>query len=159
MIVRPATAHDAIAIAAIWNREIRDGVSTFNSIEKSAQDVATLISARPEAFLVGGIDGLVIGFATFSEFRGGFGYTHTGEHTIYLKTSARGQGAGRTLMSALEQSARNAGLHVLVAGIGSENLTGIAFHKAMGFVETGRMPETGRKFDRWMDLVLMQKIL
>lgn len=159
MIVRPATTEDADVIAAIWNHEIRDGVSTFNSHEKSIQEVAALIGARIGAFLVGEINGLVVGFATFSEFRGGVGYAQSGEHTIYLKTVARGQGAGRKLLSALEQSAREAGLHVLVAGIGGENLAGIAFHKAMGFVETGRMPETGRKFGRWMDLVLMQKIL
>lgn len=159
MIVRPASPKDAIAIAAIWNREIRDGVSTFNAIEKSAQDVATLVSSRPEAFFVSDIEGLVVGFATYSGFRSGVGYAQSGEHTIYLKAVARGQGIGRAMMSALEQSGRNAGLHVLVAGIGGENQSGIAFHQAMGFVETGRLPEVGRKFDRWMDLVLMQKIL
>jgi phosphinothricin acetyltransferase len=62
-------------------------------------------------------------------------------------------------MTRLEEVARAADMHVLVAGVSGENLGAIAFHRAIGFAEVARMPEVGRKFGRWMDLVLLQKIL
>ncbi len=158
MILRDATTADAEAIAAIWNREIRDGVSTFNSIEKELGAIKAAIASEV-VFLVAEDAGAVVGFATFGPFRGGPGYALTMEHTIYLAEEARGKGAGRALMAKLEVEAKARGVHVLVAGVGSENSGGIAFHTAMGFVEVARMPEVGRKFDRWMDLVLLQKLL
>lgn len=159
MIIRAATAQDAPSVAAIWNHEIREDVSTFNSIEKSETEISALISDRPDTFLVAEMGGQALGFATYSQFRGGIGYLHSMEHTVYLSPSARGQGAGRALMSELESIARKNNVHALIAGIGGENIAGIAFHTAIGFSETGRLPEVGHKFGRWMDLVLMQKNL
>ncbi|WP_235871403.1 GNAT family N-acetyltransferase [Shimia sediminis] len=159
MNIRPAVDADALAIAAIWNSEIRQGVSTFNAVEKTTAEVQALIAARAGAFFVAENDGQPLGFATYSQFRGGVGYAHSMEHTVYLAAAARGQGVGRKLMAHLEKAARNKGVHVLVAGIGGENTAAIAFHAALGYAETGRLPQVGRKFDRWMDLVLMQKIL
>jgi len=158
VILRAATAADAGAIAAIWNREIRDGVSTFNTVEKELGALKAAIASEG-VFLVAEEASEVVGFATFGPFRGGPGYAQTMEHTVYLAESARGKGAGRALMAALETAAKERGVHVLVAGVGGENSAGIAFHKAMGFAEVGRMPEVGRKFERWMDLVLLQKRL
>ncbi|MBE1292795.1 MAG: GNAT family N-acetyltransferase [Rhodobacteraceae bacterium] len=158
MILRDATSADAGAIAAIWNREIRDGVSTFNTVEKDLGALKAAI-ASDAVYVVAELDREVVGFATFGPFRGGSGYVHTMEHTIYLDEAARGKGVGRKLMAALEAEAQDRNVHVLVAGVGGENSAGIAFHKAMGFVEVGRMPEVGRKFERWMDLVLLQKRL
>ena len=63
------------------------------------------------------------------------------------------------MVAVLETAAKERGVRVLVAGVGGENSAGIAFRKAMGFVEVGRMPEVGRKFERWIDLVLLQKRL
>ncbi len=158
MIIRDAEAADAGAIAAIWNHEIRDGVSTFNTIEKELGALKATLASEA-VFLVAEEAGEVLGFATFGPFRGGPGYARTMEHTIYLQDAARGKGIGRALMDALEVRARAAGVHVLVAGVGGENSAGIAFHTRIGFVEVARMPEVGRKFDRWMDLVLLQKML
>lgn len=158
MIVRDAIGADAGAIAKIWNREIRDGVSTFNTIEKELGTLQAAIASEAVFKVVEDADG-VLGFATFGPFRGGPGYVHSMEHSIYLAEDARGKGVGRRLMTALESEARARDIHVLVAGVGSENAAGIAFHTRLGFVEVGRMPQIGRKFDRWMDLVLLQKML
>jgi phosphinothricin acetyltransferase len=62
-------------------------------------------------------------------------------------------------MEALFAQARLAGIHALFAGVSAENDPGIAFHARLGFREVGRLPEAGRKFDRWLTLVLMQKML
>lgn len=159
MNIRPAEPGDAAAIAAIWNAEIRDGISTFNSQEKSLAEVEALIDKRRGACLVAEEAGAVLGFATYDQFRGGIGYARTMEHTVYLSADARGKGVGRTLMATLEQGAREAGVHSLIAGVGGENAAGVAFHEALGYREVGRLPEVGFKFGRSMDLVLLQKIL
>lgn len=159
MILRPAQAQDAAAIAAIWNAEIRDGVSTFNSVEKTLAEVEDMIATRADAVQVAYADEVFLGFVTFSPFRGGIGYQYCAEHTVYLTPEARGRGVGRALMTRCEDVAHRKGLKVLVAGISGENTAGLEFHAACGFVETGRMPDIAFKFDRWMTLVLMQKKL
>ena len=158
MIIRAATPQDAEAIAAIWTPQIEQSVVTFNSQPYSPQDVAEMIANRP-CFLVLEIADALCGFACYTQFRGGIGYRHTVEHTIILAPLASGQGAGRALMAAVMDHARAADMHVLVAGVCAENTAGVAFHRALGFEQLAVLPEVGRKFGRWMDLVLLQKRL
>jgi L-amino acid N-acyltransferase YncA len=158
VIVRTATSADAASIAAIWNPQILETVVTFNSVPKSYHDVAAMIAQRP-CFLVLEIDQKLAGFASYDQFRGGIGYAHTMEHTIIFAAEASGRGAGRALMRALMDHARAADVHTLWAGVSAENSAGVAFHSALGFETVAVLPEVGRKFDRWMDLVLMQKRL
>ncbi|MEX5727269.1 L-amino acid N-acyltransferase YncA [Rhodovulum iodosum] len=162
MRVRAAGPGDAAAVAAIWNQVIRDTLITFNSVEKHVAEVAGLIAARQAAgqgFFVGEREGAVAGFATYGQFRAGAGYVHAMEHTVLLAPAARGRGLGRALMAALEAHAAAAGAHVMVAGISAANPGAVAFHAALGYAEAGRMAEVGRKAGRWLDLVLMQKVL
>lgn len=161
-MIRPARPGDGAAIAAFWNPVIRDTAATFNPVTKSGPDIDAMIAERQAAghgFLVGLVAGEIAGFASYAQFRGGLGYAHTMEHTIILAPSARGHGLGRALMAALEDHARAAGVHSLFAGVSAENSDGRAFHAAIGYTEIAVLPQVGRKFGRWMDLVLMQKIL
>ena len=157
-MIRPATAADAPAIAAFWNPMIRNTVVTFNPVEKTPAEIATMIATR-EAFLVADDGGEILGFATYSQFRGGLGYAFAQEHTIILAPAGQGRGLGRALMDALADTARAHGHHILMAGVSGSNPAGIAFHAALGFAEVGRVAEAGWKFGRWHDLVLMQKML
>lgn len=162
MILRPALANDAAAVAAIWNPVIRDTAATFTTQEKTAESLAADFATRAaegKLFLLAEEAGAVLGFATYFQFRNGPGYARTMEHSIILSPAARGRGVGRALMAGLEDHARAAGVHSLWAGVSSENPAGVAFHAAIGFSEIARLPEVGYKFGRWMDLVLMQKIL
>jgi phosphinothricin acetyltransferase len=156
-LIRPARDTDAEAIATIWNAIIRDTALTFTSVEKDPARLAAQIADQP--FLVAEAKGEVRGFATYAPFRSGPGYARTMEHSIHVADGARGAGLGRALMAACEAHARAAGTHSLIAGISGENGGGIAFHAALGFREVGRLPQVGRKFERWHDLVLMQKFL
>jgi phosphinothricin acetyltransferase len=81
------------------------------------------------------------------------------EHSVVLAPEARGAGLGRALMHALEEHARAAGVHCLIAGVSAENPSGLRFHGAIGFEEVARLPEVGFKNGRFLDLVLMQKML
>lgn len=162
MSIRPATPDDAEAIAAIWNPFIRDTAITFNSVEKTVRGLADDIEAKAldgKGFFVAKVDGSVAGFATYGQFRGGVGYARTMEHTVILHDRAHGRGVGRALMTAIEDQARVTGVHSMFAGVSAENPAAVAFHKAVGYVEMARLPQVGYKFGRWMDLVLLQKML
>ena len=156
-MIRRACATDAPAIAAIWNHIIRDTVATFTTVEKDPAAIADTMDTHP--FWVAGMAGAVAGFATCFQFRAGPGYAHTMEHSVHITPAAQGKGLGRALMGAVEHHARAAGGHSLFAGISGENAGGIAFHSALGFAHTARLPQVGWKFGRWHDLVLMQKFL
>lgn len=162
MILRPAGAEDHPAILALWNPVIRATTITFTSEEKTAEGLGAMIAARRAAgheFLVAERGGAVLGLATYSQFRAGDGYRHALEHTILLAEAARGQGVGRALMVRLEDHARAGGGHLLIAGVSGENAAGLAFHRRIGFDTLAVIPEAGRKFGRWLDLVLMMKRL
>lgn len=159
MRIRPAGTADSAEIAAIWNPVIRDTAATFTTALKTEAGLQADILARAGAFFVAEDAGAFLGFATYFQFRGGPGYARTMEHSVILGPEARGRGVGRALMSALEDHARAAGVHGLWAGVSSENPAGVAFHEAIGFQKVAVLPEVGYKFDRWMDLILLQKFL
>ncbi|WP_134680119.1 GNAT family N-acetyltransferase [Paracoccus ravus] len=160
--IRPATPEDLPAILGFWNPLIRETTITFSSEEKTLDGLTLMIASRRAAgreFFVAEADGEVLGLATYDQFRGGNGYVHAMEHTIVLAEGARGKGLGRALMQAVEDHARAAGGHTMVAGVSGENEPGVGFHLALGYEPVGRLPQSGRKFGRWLDLVLLQKIL
>lgn len=162
MQIRDAQPSDAPAIAAIWNPIIRDTVVTFNPAQRSAEEIAAMITDRQHAgyaFLVAEEGAALLGFASYSQFRAGLGYARTMEHTINLAPEARGRGLGSLLLGALEAHATGAGCHVMVGAITSGNLASIAFHARQGYTEVGRMPQVGWKFGQYHDLTLMQKVL
>jgi len=161
-LIRQATAADAPAIARIWEPVIRETTITFSDEVKSPAAVAALVAERAAAgfpFLLAEAGGEPLGFASYAQFRGGNGYARCMEHTIILAPVARGQGTGRRLMTAIEAHAAARGAHSLWAGVSGENAAGIAFHAALGYAHAATLRETGFKFGRWLDLVLMVKYL
>lgn len=159
MIIRPAQADDAAALCDIANAIIRDTLITFTTQQHTMADMGAKISNRDAPFLVAELAGQVAGFARFGPFRSGPGYGFVKEHTIQLAPPARGQGAGRALMQALEQVAQQDGVRALVAGISGANPGAVAFHAKLGFVQVAHMPGVGYKQGQWLDLILMQKSL
>lgn len=162
MMLRPAEAGDRQAILALWNPIVTGTTITFSSHEKTDETLAAMIAGRRAAgqeFFVALDDGKLAGFATYAQFRGGNGYAHAMEHTIILAEAARGRGVGRALMDKVECHARAGGAHTLFAAVSAENSGGVAFHTALGFRTLTLIPEAGRKFERWLDLVLMMKML
>lgn len=160
--ILPATSDHHAAISAIWMPVIRDTTAIFHTDERSPARVSEIIAARRDAgkeFWVA-LDGETVqGFASYDRFRSGDGYDHTMEHSIFLTPEAQGRGVGRALMDVLEAHALSQGVRVMVAAIDADNTAAQAFHAALGYAVTGRMPGVGRKFGRWLDLVLMQKLL
>lgn len=161
-MIRAFSDGDAAAIVGFWNPIVRDTGVTFTSALKTPAEMVAYVAARRAAgreVFVAEVAGQVAGFAGYDQFRPSDGYLHSMEHTVILGPAARGQGLGRALMRAVEDHARAAGAHVMIAAISGENPAAVAFHAAIGYAEAGRLPQVGRKLGRWMDLVLMQKLL
>lgn len=162
MQIRPAHPSDSRVIAEIWNDMIENTPNTFTTTLKTPDGIAADITARQAAglgFFVVCDDMGVAGFATYFQFRGGPGYARTMEHSIVLEPRVHGTGAGRALMAHLCDHARDGGVHSMWAGVSGENPAGVAFHDRIGFQHIATLPQVGYKFGRWMDLVLMQKML
>ena len=163
--IRPATSDDLPAIRVLFNVLIPTTTVAFRDHLASEDELRDWFAAQTEhahPVLVADLDDEVVGYTTWASFRGGErfpGYRHTAELTIHVRAEAHGRGVGRALLEALVDEAARRDIHVLVAGIDADNDASIAFHAALGFVEVARMPEVGRKFDRWLDLVLMQRIV
>jgi L-amino acid N-acyltransferase YncA len=160
--IRVATARDCQSIVDIWNWYIRETALTFTSDLKSVSTLEqTMVSkaAAAEPFLCAVLDDVVVGFATYGSFRSGPGYKHTVEHSLYVSRACCGCGIGKALLSALETYASAAGVRVIVGGISSVNERALAFYTRMGYEQAGRMADVGRKFEQWLALVLMQRVL
>jgi phosphinothricin acetyltransferase len=104
--------------------------------------------------------GGLIGFAAFSDFRNGWdGFRHTVEHSVHVRADARGRGVGQTLVGTLIDQAQALGKHVLVASVDADNEPSLRMHEKLGFVRVGLLPQVGCKFGRWLDMVLLQRVL
>lgn len=161
-IVRAATEHDVPAIADILNEAIVHTLATWMHRPFSLEDRYEWFSVRRAQdfpILVADVDGTVAGYSTFGPFRAYDGYARTVEHSVYIHKDFRRRGLGRALMLPLIEAGRARGDHVMVGAIGLPNDASVALHAELGFVEVGRMPEVGWKFDAWRDLLLMQKVL
>ena len=164
-VIRDAEARDVAATLAIYNELIPTTTVAWTDLPTTLEArIAWTAHQQARSFpvLVAEHDGVVVGVASFSDFRDTAqweGYRFSVEHSIHVRGDQRGQGIGRELLGALIARARVQGVHVMVGAIDSENLGSLAFHERMGFVEVARMPETGFKFGRWLDLVLVQRII
>lgn len=159
-VLRDTVPSDLSAITAIYADEVLHGTATF---ELTPPDVAEMASRQAAVraldlpWLTAELDGQVVGYAYLAPFRLRPAYRYCVELSVYLAPEARGRGVGRALMEALIARARARGLRHLIGVIGdSANAGSIALHKATGFREAGVWRETGWKFERWIDVVLMQ---
>ncbi|MFD0986288.1 GNAT family N-acetyltransferase [Methyloligella solikamskensis] len=160
--IRDATERDLSSILRILNEAIETTTASWDHDKSTPERCTDWFEQRRQkgfpVLVAEGADG-VIGFASFGIFRPFQGFLHTAEHSIYVASEARRQGAGRALMEELIQRARALQMHVLVAGIEAGNAASLALHQQAGFEVVGRLPQVGRKFDRWLDLVFMQRFL
>ena len=163
--IRPATTADAEAISDLYNALIATDTVAWTEVAESVDQRRAWIAAqheRGEPVLVADDDGDVVGFVSYGEFRDATkwpGYRFTVEHTVHVRQDTWGRGVGRALMEELCMLARANGKHVMVGGIDGANEASLRFHERLGFVEVARMPQIGWKFDRWLDLVLVQRVL
>ena len=158
--VRPATAADLPGAAAIYDEQVRTGISTFD-LEPPPVSYWEhhLASTDPGDHFLVAEDGGVGGFAYSSAYPPRPGYRLTRETSVYLSERARGQGLGRRMYDDLLGRVRADGIHVALALIALPNPASVALHEACGFEHLGTMREVGWKFDRWLDTAWYQLFL
>ncbi|MEN3348872.1 MAG: L-amino acid N-acyltransferase [Bradyrhizobium sp.] len=162
MVIRPATEQDIPTITAIYNEAIANSNAVWTEKQVSEAERLAWLKARQALgypVLVAAHGPSVLGYGTFSDFRAWPGYRYSVEHSIYIHTDHRGRGLGRRIIGELIAAATALGKHVLIAGIDGGNQASLRLHAQAGFIEVARMPEIGRKFGRWLDLVFMQRVL
>jgi len=159
--VRAATEQDLPGLAAIYDEQVRTGISTFDLEPPPASYWARRLGSEEpgEHVLVDAEEGEVLGFATSSSYRPRPVYRLTRETSVYLAEHARGQGRGRRLYDDLLARLVGDEMHVALALIAVPNAASVALHERCGFQHLGTMREVGRKFDRWLDTAWYQRML
>ncbi|HEX4057831.1 MAG TPA: GNAT family N-acetyltransferase [Galbitalea sp.] len=158
MIIRDAVDADLDAILAIHNHAILHSTAiwveqTVDRAEREAWFAERRRQGQP--VLVAEEDGLVVGFASYSQWRPRPGYRHTVEDSVYIAGTHHARGIGRALVARLIEHAKAAGHHVMLADIETSNSASIALHKSMGFVDAGQLNEIGTKFGNWLSLTIL----
>jgi phosphinothricin acetyltransferase len=163
ILIRPSTPNDLDALTSIYAWNVAHGTGTFE-IEaperKEFERRRAEVLARGLPWLVLERAGIVLGYAYANQFRPRPAYRFCLEDSVYLAPEAVGQGFGRMLLAELLARCEAAGARQMLAVIGdSANAGSVGVHRALGFMPTGTIKAAGRKFDRWLDVVIMQKTL
>ena len=163
LLIRPSTPADLPAITAIYAEAVLHGTGTFeldppDDTEMARRRDDVLCKGLP--WLVAESAGQVLGYAYANHFRPRRAYRFCLEDSIYLHPDARGRGVGRLLLTELVGRCEAAGARQMLAVIGdAANAGSIGVHAALGFEHTGVLKAAGWKFDRWLDVILMQRVL
>ncbi len=161
--IRPSTDSDVAAVTAIYAHHVLHGTGTFEITPPTEDDMATRrddVLSKALPYLVLEDNEGVAGFAYCNWFKPRPAYRFSAEDSIYLAERATGKGYGRLLLQELMAQAERAGIRKLIAVIGdSANAGSIGVHRACGFDHVGILGACGWKFDRWLDVVLMEHSL
>jgi phosphinothricin acetyltransferase len=152
----------AEAIRRIYNREVAESTATFDLVPRTVDEQAEWMREHAGAYAaVVAVDpgGEVVGFASLSPYRTRPGYSTTVEDSVYVDAAHRGSGVGRLLLAEIVALAETSGFHTVIARISGAQDASLALHRSCGFDLIGVEREVGRKFGRWLDVSLMQRLL
>ncbi|GGB57837.1 N-acetyltransferase [Roseibium aquae] len=163
MIIRDANMQDVAALLELKNHAVRHLEATWTTELETQNGTQRWLETQQAAGLPVLVacapSGEVLGYASYGPYRPKNGYRHTISHSVYVQPGRQGGGVGSALLEELIMRAANGGYHVMVAGIDGGNAGSISFHQKRGFEISGRLPQVGTKFGRWLDLVLMTRVL
>jgi phosphinothricin acetyltransferase len=158
--IRKAVYTDVPAITGIYNEAILTTTATFDIEPRTTAAQRKWFKAHglKNPVLVAVEGGVVVGWASLSEYSDRCAYSDTAELSVYVKAKYRNQGIGRKLMESVLAAGKKAGLHTVISRIVSGNDVSIHLHHELGFTDIGTMKEVGRKFGQLLDVDLMQKM-
>lgn len=160
--IREAGGGDAEAIRAIYNDAVLNTTAVFDYTPREPQaqlDWLTMKAEQKLPVLVAEEDGTVLGYCSYGPFRPWPAYLYTVENAIYVAPASRGKGIGKLLMTPLLDIAKSRGLRTMIAGITADNAASLHLHEGLGYIRAGLIREAGWKFERWLDLIFLQRML
>jgi L-amino acid N-acyltransferase YncA len=162
--MRPATRADLADILAIYNHAVLHSTATADEEPRTLQDREAWFDDRtrqgfPILVVESPLGGPIVGWGSLGPFHPRIGYRRTTEDSIYVANGHRSRGVGKALLRELIDRAQDLGMHAIVASIAGDNEASVRLHARFGFSDCGRLPELIWKFDRWIDVVYMVKLL
>lgn len=160
VLLRPFAWSDVPAVTAIYRHYVEETVITFETEPPSEAAMAERFGKLVDLghpLIVAERDGAAIGYAYASFYRPRAAYRFTCEDSIYLSKDAIGQGLGGLLLQRLLAESAAAGFKQMLAVITAERANSIRLHEKLGFRKVGHYEAVGFKFDRWLDIVHLQK--
>ncbi len=162
MEVRDATPADAAVIARIYNQGIEDRVATLETQTRTPEERVEWMAGRgPRHPVLVAVDdtGAVAGWGSLNAFNPRPAYDHVVDFSVYVAREQRGRGIGDALLGALEERARQIGYHKMVLAAFPTNAPGMRLYERHGFTTVGIYHEQGMLDGRWVDVIVMEKIL
>ncbi len=160
MSVRRATAADADAICTIYNQGIEDRATLETELRTPEERRRWLAARGPRhPVIVASTNGHVIGWGSLNTFNPRKAYDHVADLSVYVERGERGKGVGRRLLERLVEMARELGYHKMVLAAFPSSQAGVALYTRLGFTRVGIYREQGLLDGRWVDVLIMEKLL
>lgn len=159
--IRNATMEDTEAIRAIYNHAVVHTTAVFDYAPREPAAQRAWMQAKAEQnlpVLVAEREDCVIGYSSYGPYRPWPAYLYSVENSVYVAPEHHGLGVGKALLGPLLEIAKARGVHTVIAGITAGNEASLRLHRAYGFESAGTVREAGWKFDRWLDVIFLQKI-
>lgn len=159
--IRKATVNDLPAITEIYNDAVMNTTATFDTQTRSIEDRTAWFNNRDDNFpiFVAEKNDAIVGYVSLNKWSDKKGYDRTAEISLYILPGFQGEGIGKRLIEFIVAEAQETHLHSILARITEGNEVSIHLHKAVGFEVCGQLKEAGFKFDRYLDVTFMQKML
>jgi len=163
--LRLATIADAEQIREVYNYEVQHTTATFDLVPRTLAEQQQWLAERSGAFAtIVAVDATpdgptVVGFGALSPYKERAAYRTSVENSVYVRRGRHGEGIGRLLLTELLATAARSGFHTVFARINAASEASVALHRACGYESVGIEREVGRKFGRWHDVALMQRLL
>jgi L-amino acid N-acyltransferase YncA len=162
LLIREATSDDAEAVRSIYNHEVKNETSTMDLVPRTLEMQREWIAARSGAFCaIVAVDegGKVLGFGALSEYKDRSGYRSTVENSVYVCRDVARRGIGKQLLLRLIETATISGFHSIIARIEAQSTASRGLHESCGFELVGIEQQVARKFGKWLDIAVMQRLL
>lgn len=162
LLIRVATSDDAEAIRLIYNHEVENETSTMDLVSRTIEVQRDWIAARSGAFcaiVAANESGMVLGFGALSEYKDRSGYRSTVENSVYVRRDVARRGIGKQLLNHLIETATISGFHSIIARIEAQGMASRGLHESCGFELVGIEKQVARKFGKWLDIAVMQRLL
>jgi len=163
MLIRPATRADLSSILEIYNEAVLNTTASYDYEPRTLEHRVAWFEDHEKnnypIFVAVNNQSRVVGWSALNRFHDRAGYRFTAENSVYVAADQRGNGIGTVLMPPLIDSAKTRGLRAILALIDANNEPSVRLHSRFGFERVGLLTQVGYKFDRWLDVIYMERLL